>query len=375
MKKKLLLMMLCWPALLAAQNGITVSNLTVSAGTPTTVTFDVSWSKTGMPDVWSDTVWVWVDYNKNGVMERLPVTGGTATAGTVTKISSNDKGVWIAGNARSAGSFSATVKLLTATTDVAGACAYASNYPPVGEYSSDAPILSFTGTPMYEISLTRSGGESATVKAGDTFLLPCDYTPTSFTDATGAPGRLNGVPFNDNVNVPRYAASAKTWKVGNQIWSDVINIPTCDNGTFTVSNEVPYCCSYTTTNKIKYYYYNWPYVNKYQNTLCPSPWHVPTLDDFITLDLAFKDGTGKNRSGVDLTWIKDNYITAWGGSFGVGFFGSSWSGNQNASVWWSATEYAGSTSAYYLIITETARRVEPQFLYGKYLGFVVRCVR
>jgi hypothetical protein len=188
MKKNLLLMMLCCPAMLAAQqtNGVTVSGLAVSAGSPTTVTFNVSW-QTPMPvALWSDTVWVFVDYNKNGKMERLPVTGATVSAGTVTKISGNDKGVWIVGNARTQESFSATVKLLTTVKDVGGACVYGSNYPPVGEYTS-ATEISFTGTPMYEISLTNSGGETTTVESGDTFLLPCDYTLTSFTDATGAP--------------------------------------------------------------------------------------------------------------------------------------------------------------------------------------------
>jgi uncharacterized protein (TIGR02145 family) len=188
MKKKLLLMMTCVPVLLFAEgNGVKVSNLAVSVGSPTTVTFNVSWNKTDMPLVWSDSVWVWVDYNNAGKMERLPVTGGTASAGTVIKVPNNDKGVRIAGNARSAGSFSATVNLLTALADVAGVCAYASNYPPVGEYIS-ATEISFTGTPMYEIALAHLDGGSVTVKSGDMLLLPCDYTVASFTDATGAPG-------------------------------------------------------------------------------------------------------------------------------------------------------------------------------------------
>jgi uncharacterized protein (TIGR02145 family) len=57
----------------------------------------------------------------------------------------------------------------------------------VGKYISGTEI-SFTGTPMYEISLAHPDAGNATVKSGDTFLLPCDYTLTSFTDATGAPG-------------------------------------------------------------------------------------------------------------------------------------------------------------------------------------------
>jgi uncharacterized protein (TIGR02145 family) len=205
MKKKLLLMMLCCPAMLAAQgNGVKVSNFAVNVGTPSTVTFNVSWNRDAMPvALWSDTVWVFVDYNKNGVMERLPVTSATASAGTVTKIPNNDKGVWIAGNARDVGAFSATVQLLTATANVAGACAYASNYPPVGEYTA-ADKIEFTGTPMYEILLAKPGGGSVTVKAGNTFLPPCDYTVTAFTDKTGAPGSMTGdIPSISGIHQPQ----------------------------------------------------------------------------------------------------------------------------------------------------------------------------
>ena len=197
--KKLLLIMMCAPVMLAAQNGVTVSNFAVNAGT---VTFNVSWNRDAMPVtlLWSDSVWVFVDYNKNGVMTRLPVADATASAGTVTKISGNDQGVRVIGNARTNGSFSATVRLFTTETDVASACAYASNYPPVGKYNTSATGISFTGTPMYEISLAHSGGGSVTVKSGDTFLLPCDYTLESFTDATGAPGILKCIPMTGDID-------------------------------------------------------------------------------------------------------------------------------------------------------------------------------
>jgi uncharacterized protein (TIGR02145 family) len=70
---------------------------------------------------------------------------------------------------------------------------YGSNYPPVGEYISVDKKIEFTGTPMYELLLAKPGSpdQTAKVKSGDTFLLPCDYTLTSFTDATGAPGIMN----------------------------------------------------------------------------------------------------------------------------------------------------------------------------------------
>jgi hypothetical protein len=192
MKKNLLLMMLCCPMMLAAQqtNGVTVSGLAVDAGT---VTFNVSW-KTPMPvALWSDTVWVFVDYNNNGTMERLPVTGATASAGTVIKIPGNDKGVWIAGNARSTGSFSATVKLLTTVKNVGGACVYASNYPPVGKYTA-ADKIEFTGTPPYNIVLKNAGGSTETRTESSPYTVPTGYTVQSFMDKTGAPGTFTCVP-------------------------------------------------------------------------------------------------------------------------------------------------------------------------------------
>jgi hypothetical protein len=176
---------------LFAQNGITLSGLVVTAGT---ATFDIRWNRDAMPvALWSDTVWVFVDYNNAGKMERLPLLpGATLTetsadgVGEVIEVSGNDKGVWVAGNARSAGSFSATVKLLTAIKDVGGACVYASNYPSVGEYTS-ATNISFAGTPPYDLTFEHEGS-TFTLPSGSTYLLPANYTLLSFVDATGAPG-------------------------------------------------------------------------------------------------------------------------------------------------------------------------------------------
>jgi uncharacterized protein (TIGR02145 family) len=156
------------------------------------VTFNVSWDKNTMPvELWSDTVWVFVDYNDAGVMKRLPVTDATASAGTVTKIPNNDKGVWVAGNARSAGSFSAKVELFTEIKDLAGACAYASNYPPVGKYTS-VPNIAFTGTPEYDITIKKDiDGTTELRQSGSPFTVPASYTVESFTDKTGAPGIIS----------------------------------------------------------------------------------------------------------------------------------------------------------------------------------------
>jgi uncharacterized protein (TIGR02145 family) len=352
--------------LFAQGNGVTVSNLAVSVGSPTTVTFNVSWNKATMPvALWSDTVWVWVDYNNAGKMERLPLLPGatltaTSPGGKVIEETDNIKGVWVAGNARTNGNFSATVQLFTDEPNVGGVCVYASNYPPVGKYSSDAPMLLFTGMPMYDIQLAKSGG---------TFLLPCDYTVTLFTDATGAPGQLNGTPFN-NGSVPQYAASTKTWTVGSQIWSDVINDPACNDVTLVQSYADPYCRRYT--NGTTWFYYNWPYVIANENRLCPSPWHVPTKDDFIALDVAL-DGNGSNRT-VTEDWISNQYFARWGGSLAPGFGIHNGIAEEGKSVSYVSTDVISSTHNYSLRLQTTY--VGPAYTSSyRDWGYMVRCVK
>jgi hypothetical protein len=201
-------LLLLFPAALMAQttNGVKVENFLVGSGV---VTFDVSWDENTIPPEatpWSDTVWVFVDYNNNGVMTRLPLntSGATLTAtsapdvGKVISVSGNDQGVWVVGNAKdqsnSSGSFSATVELLyDVATNVAGACAYASNYPPVGEWKEDGSGVSFTGTPNYTIWLTH-GGTASSVTSGKDFIVSPGYVITAFTDKTGAPGTFLCIP-------------------------------------------------------------------------------------------------------------------------------------------------------------------------------------
>jgi hypothetical protein len=79
------------------------------------------------------------------------------------------------------------------------------------------------------------------------------------------------------VAVPPHAASSKTWKFGNQTWSDVIQIPECNKETFEASYTTPQC--YCNSG----YLYNWVYVNTNAYTLCPNPWRVPSDSDLRAL--------------------------------------------------------------------------------------------
>jgi hypothetical protein len=206
-----------------------------------TVTFDVSWDKSAMPvEVWSDSVWVFVDYNNNGKMERLPLLPGATLIQTsapgfawVERVSYNDQGVWIIGNARSAGSFSATVQLLTATVSTGGACVYASNYPPVGTFLSEDKVT-FTGTPNYDLTVKHEG-RTYLLSAGGSYPLPAGYTLISFHDKTGAPGVIIS-----------YAAYCQPGIVGG---SDVYDTPPACASYVAgaiggLDSELPGCTSY-----------------------------------------------------------------------------------------------------------------------------------
>jgi uncharacterized protein (TIGR02145 family) len=205
--KKILLIMLCWPAALMAQNGIVITNFSANAGSkgaPSTLTFDMHWASL-QGKVWNDTAWVFIDFNNAGAMTRLPLAlgaGNTLTktsapgVGQIMEVPGNTSGVWVVGNARdknaSGGSFSATVQLLTATAmaNFHGACIYAINYPPVGQYTATDKIK-FTGTPDFYLKF--KDGSSATVirsAAKDAYTIPAGKALASFTDASGAPGLI-----------------------------------------------------------------------------------------------------------------------------------------------------------------------------------------
>jgi hypothetical protein len=214
-----------------------VSGLVINSGT---VTFDVSWNKP-TTSLWSDTVWVFVDHNVAGTMMRLPlIAGATLTSnmapgvGRVIEEPNNDQGVWVVGNARSAGTFSATVQLLTNKPNVARACVYGSAYPPVGRYTSTTRI-SFVGTPNYNIVI-NSGGATSTIVSGGTYEAPPGGYVQSFTDRTGAPGllvpatyTLSGVDYAGAGATLTLSGSQKGWKY--QLYKDAMPVGAIVDGT------------------------------------------------------------------------------------------------------------------------------------------------
>ncbi|MDR3184012.1 MAG: hypothetical protein LBT49_01200, partial [Prevotellaceae bacterium] len=180
---------------LAAQNGITISDYSVAPGAPSTVSFTVSWNKDKI-----DSAWVFVDYNDSGTMTRLPLSGATASAGSrAYMVSGNDQGAWVVADV--SGAFSATVQLVAACRDArpcvpTGACVYAIDYPPVGKYTA-AYRIEFTGTPPFYLQFGDDDSRDTlerTAQPPYTYTIPSGKTLASFTDASGASGYMEPPP-------------------------------------------------------------------------------------------------------------------------------------------------------------------------------------
>ncbi|MDR1897771.1 MAG: fibrobacter succinogenes major paralogous domain-containing protein [Prevotellaceae bacterium] len=157
---------------------------------------------------------------------------------------------------------------------------------------------------------------------------------------------------------PPYAVSTRTWKIGNQVWSDVIRMPDCNKSNFINSNTTPDCRSYT-YRSVTYFYYNWAYVYANRRKMCPSPWRVPTKRDFERLCL--------------MTERRSNWLD-WGYGGGIAK-GTGLSGDgdiKSYSYYWSATEIdSDSDGAAFLHFNSN---VMTMTYTGKEFGMQVRCV-
>jgi hypothetical protein len=92
---------------------------------------------------------------------------------------------------------------------------------------------------------------------------------------------LCGVYYGYAQNTPPHAASTKTWKFGTQTWSDAIEMRSCNHTLSNSGDNYPACCSYSDGLKT-WYFYNRTYLNWHKD-MCPTPWRVPTKEDFETL--------------------------------------------------------------------------------------------
>ncbi len=179
----------------------------------------------------------------------------------------------------------------------------------------------------------------------------------------------------------------KVWTVGTQQWSDAVVAEACGKQTFnSISDpdaqnssddykELADCRNGVHNEHDYGTLFSWAAVYRFQSEICPDGWRVPTLDDFLLLDLNF-GGTGEfgmsGRPG-----IYDQYYDPelWGGEAGgyCGFNGN-WIHQEEFAMYWAQSQYGADWTkwAYTLNLYINTVSFGPS---DKYIGGLVRCVR
>jgi uncharacterized protein (TIGR02145 family) len=202
----------------------------------------------------------------------------------------------------------------------------------------------------------------------------------------------------------------KTVKIGNQVWmvgdlkttmyNDGTSIP---NGTEWLNLTTPAYCWYNNDISNKGVYgalYNWYAVDAASNggkNICPTGWHVPTIDEWYTLlltldaDAQWPDG-GAPESLIGGGKLKETGYTHWlpspngdGGATnetgftavpgGVRMYTTGESKQIGMySYWWSSSE-GPTTGAYGPYVEFYGPRVGNYYRWPKEFGFSVRCLK
>jgi uncharacterized protein (TIGR02145 family) len=238
----------------------------------------------------------------------------------------------------------------------------------VDEGTAIAPIL-YTTTDATDATATGLPSDVSGVWSNHTFTISGTpaaagtylYTVTT-TNNDGCPNATATGTITANMVMPP-GAGTKTYTTCGQIWSEPVKIAACDQTSFTNNTTTPYCRSYT-YNSIKYFYYNWAYVNANKDTMCPTPWHVPANDEFEYLlnCLGPSETSGK---------YYPEYST-WGGALAGYAYNALMYQVDAAGRYWSSTPLGEQIAHSLRIESNNAIRDDDTY---KRSGFQVRCVR
>jgi uncharacterized protein (TIGR02145 family) len=181
-----------------------------------------------------------------------------------------------------------------------------------------------------------------------------------------------------NTNTPGWGESLgtvsfvtdQTWRVGLHTWSDVVQASNCNKTAFDggLINNFNADCRSNPNNKGDFF--SWCAIARFGNELCPEPWRVPTLDDFVALDRAL-GGNGSRRTNVR---HRNRYLTNWGGTYGGRALSDGALLNQGTwGIYWSQSE--NNAGSGFRLNFATDGYVGPRGWDNKNRGFAVRCVR
>ncbi|MCL2028367.1 MAG: hypothetical protein FWG79_07770 [Bacteroidales bacterium] len=257
------------------------------------------------------------------------------------------------------------------------------------------------GIYYYAVATNSCGTATTSNTSGRHIVVPaCPATTNPTPSDNGCSPTRNGATFTTIGT--QFFKTSTIWQIsGNGIsqeWSDVVLTSNCGKTDFDGGSDYPNynndCRENRTTelnetrptmtneggNTANYFgdLFSWCAVINHAATLCPSPWRVPTCQDFINLDIAL-GGTGINRDDDDA--VRDKLIAVsgdagqfWGGAYvglctGTGPLG----GQESYAVYWSSSE-ATATYARRLYFDADGFVLHQNFN-SKGFGVPLRCVR
>ena len=180
------------------------------------------------------------------------------------------------------------------------------------------------------------------------------------------------------------------WKVGMQEWSDVVQATGCNKknfwgGYYNDTSDFAYYADCRSNPGFKGDLFSWTAVVRYQDLLCPDGWRVPTVEDFVALDIAL-GGTGENRYFDDefneyaaYRFMNDKYRSLWNATSYRNF--CYWDGTRTVAVsgaaYWSQSEHYNASLgfAFNFYLVNPWEAINPKGNFGKEYGVTLRCVR
>jgi hypothetical protein len=105
----------------------------------------------------------------------------------------------------------------------------------VGKYKNNATEISFTGTAPYTVVLENSSGEPITYTGNSPFPIPGGCTVKSFTDKTGAPGKLGCIPMTGSIDFSAPTNVPKGLGTSFEVLQQNLSIPNAAAMTYTWS--------------------------------------------------------------------------------------------------------------------------------------------
>ncbi len=191
-----------------------------------------------------------------------------------------------------------------------------------------------------------------------------------------------------NILTPAWAILGKAsfvtdsvWLVDTLLWSDAVTVTTCQKTMFDGGYLDPPTFHADCRSNPGYRgdLFSWCAVKKFGEMLCPKPWRVPSVEDFIAMDLSF-GGNGEDRMigyPPNLPLVNDHYLhpDIWRGTLAGACLPTGGIGVQQGMYahYWSQSLFNDTLARHlYLDITGLS---SPQWSTHKYHGFSLRCTR